>query len=491
MPIRWSGWQPSAAAAQVLGQSLGVGCENTAKWLVEHDAEPDRLARIDRTRRALHASRSTDTTATLTAYLHQLVAQVSRWRFRPGQLVVLDEASLAGTADLDRIAACVGEAGAKLLLVGDWAQLSAVDAGGAFALLARDCGPGVPELGAARRFIHAWERAASTRLRVGDITVIGEYAAHDRLREGDHDAMVEAAYTAWASDTHDGRASLLIAGDRATVHALNARARTDLVAAGRVELEGTPLRDGLTAGVGDRVVTRRNNRHLTLGAGWVKNGDTWIVTDRGADGSLTVRRPGGGPSVVLPGRVCRRARRTRLCDHGVPGSRGDRGSRPRHRHRRWAHPRGALRDAHPRPRRQHRVRVHRPGRRTPGRVRQRPAHRPDRPGIRARTRRRSELRPRSPRRRNRNRDVDPHPGRRVRDHRPSRPNQPLAPPARRRRPHHRAGTGGRGLTRIRRPVRGVAPRRSSRAPGARGPAAADRPCRRAYRRPRRRSAPPG
>lgn len=294
------GLAPSAAAAEVLAASLGIGCENTAKWLVEHDQEPERLTTVDRIRRALHANGNPATAATLTGHLHRLVAQVHAWRLRPGQLVILDEASLAGTADLDRVAACAGEAGAKLLLVGDWAQLSAIDAGGAFALLVRDRGPGVPELGAARRFTHQWERAASSRLRVGDAGVIAEYAAHDRLREGEHDGMVEAAYAAWATDTRNGRTSLLIAGDRATVRALNERARTDLVTDGRVHADGTGLHDGLVAGVGDRVVTRRNNRHLAVGSGWVKNGDTWIVTHRGEDGSLTVRRTGGGPAVVLP-----------------------------------------------------------------------------------------------------------------------------------------------------------------------------------------------
>ena len=201
------GLAPSAAAADVLAQSLGIGCENTAKWLVEHDQNPTGSPAST----APAGPCTPPATPTPPRPSRHTCTGSSRrctpWRFRPGQLVILDEASLAGTADLDRIAACAGEAGAKLLLVGDWAQLSAIDAGGAFALLVRDRGPGVPELGAARRFTHEWERAASTRLRVGDAGVIGEYAAHDRLREGEHDAMVEAAYTAWATDTHAGRTS--------------------------------------------------------------------------------------------------------------------------------------------------------------------------------------------------------------------------------------------------------------------------------------------
>ena len=69
---------------------------------------------------------------------------------------------------------------------------------------------------------------------------------------------------------------------------------------GLVEPEGTTLRDGLKAGVGDRVVSRLNDRRLVVGAGWVKNGDTWVVTQRQQDGSLRVQRPAGGPSATLP-----------------------------------------------------------------------------------------------------------------------------------------------------------------------------------------------
>jgi len=187
-----------------------------------------------------------------------------------------------------------------VLLVGDWAQLSAIDAGGAFGLLVRDRGTTVPELGAARRFTHAWERQAAGLLRVGDPEALRYYDHHGRITDGDHDTMVEKAYSAWAADEAAGKTSLLLAGDTDTVRALNHRAHTDLVTSGRVTPTGTRLHDGLEAGVGDRVVTRRNERHLLVGPRWVKNGDTFTVTHRHDDGALTVQRTGGGPSVTLP-----------------------------------------------------------------------------------------------------------------------------------------------------------------------------------------------
>jgi len=267
---------------------------------VEHDAQPDRHQRLTRAKAALLRATTRDAAREIAAHIQRLTHDLDRWRFHPGQLVIVDEASLAGTADLDRITASAAEAGAKVLLVGDWAQLSAIDAGGAFGLLVRDRGAGVPELGAARRFTNAWERDAAAKLRVGDPDALRSYDHHQRIADGDHDTMVDKAYTAWAADEQAGKTSLLIAGDVDTVRALNHRAHADLVTSGRVTPTGTRLHDGLEAGVGDRVVTRRNDRRLTLGPRWVKNGDTFTVTRAHDDGALTVQRPAGGPSVTLP-----------------------------------------------------------------------------------------------------------------------------------------------------------------------------------------------
>ena len=362
------GLAPSAAAADVLAASLGMPTENTAKWLVEHDAERDRLRRIDQIRAALNAAPEPATAATLTRHLERLVGEVERWRFHPGQLVIVDEASLAGTLALDRIAACAGEAGAKLVCVGDWAQLSSIEAGGAFGLLVRERGQDVPELGAARRFVQEWERHASTRIRVGDASAVDAYAAHGRIHDGDLDAVLESAYQAWSADESSGKRSLLLAADVETVRSLNARARAERVIHGLVEPEGTTLRDGLKAGVGDRVVSRLNDRRLAVGTGWVKNGDTWVVTHRA---------PGRGPARAATRRRTQRhtarrlrraARRARLRHHRLPRTRSHRGHRARHRRGTWAHARGPLRDAHAGTRGQPRLRQHRACRGAPAGV---------------------------------------------------------------------------------------------------------------------------
>jgi conjugative relaxase-like TrwC/TraI family protein len=294
------GLAPSAAAADVLASELGIATENTAKWLAEADQEPARVQVIGRHRAAIVrlGGRNPRLAAALRQRLTGISAQVEKWRLHPEQLVVIDEASLAGTLTLDRITGQARDAGAKVLLIGDWAQLSAIGAAGAFALLVADRDH-PPELGAIRRFTARWERTASARLRTGDSSVLDDYQTHGRLHDGDTAAMLDTAYRAWRADERAGRRSLLLAADADTVTELNTRAHADLVAAGRVHPDGTQLTAGTIAGVGDRIVTRRNDRALSTGRGFVKNGDQWIVTERGPAGGLTVQRPGGGPHLTL------------------------------------------------------------------------------------------------------------------------------------------------------------------------------------------------
>lgn len=258
------GLAPSAVAAQVLADDLGIQTENTAKWWEVHQR----------------------TGAT----------------FRADQLVIVDEASLAGTLSLDRITNLAAEAGAKVLLVGDYAQLQSVDAGGAFSLLVHDR-EDAPELVDVHRFTNDWEKTASLGLRHGRVEVIDAYLDHGRIQGGETKTMVDAAYAAWWADRQAGRATVLVSDSNESVQALNQRARTDLILDGAVDARReVELHDGTHAAVGDTVITRRNDRRLRAGRGWVRNGDRWTVTEVQVDGSLTLRRADRkwGAAVVIP-----------------------------------------------------------------------------------------------------------------------------------------------------------------------------------------------
>src|SRR5690606_2439498 len=149
------------------------------------------------------------------------------------------------------------EVGAKVVLIGDWAQLSAVETGGAFGMLVRHRHR-VPELTDVRRFAHEWEKTASLGLRHGNVKALDTYDEHGRLVEGDVETMLDTLYEAWRTDRDEDLRTLMIAGTGEMVAELNGRARADLIEAGRVEAEGVGLHDGTTAGVGDLVVTRLN-----------------------------------------------------------------------------------------------------------------------------------------------------------------------------------------------------------------------------------------
>ena len=304
------GLAPSSTAAVQLATALGIACENTTKWLYESTgpAATTRTALLGR----LHTARASALTAgdltrarTADTAIRSLTGDAATWAMQPGQLVIVDEASLAATATLDAVVAQATTAGAKVLLVGDDAQLSAVDAGGAFALLADRTNPA--RLTSLWRFTHPWEAEATLALRDGNPCVLEEYADHGRIHDGPSEAMLEDAYTSWATDTDNGMVSVLIAPDTASVTALNARAHRDRVTDGLVAPDGITTHIGAEIGVGDRVVTRTNDRRLRVdGGGWVRNGDLWDVTAVHDDGALTLTRStgpgrgGSGGSVRVP-----------------------------------------------------------------------------------------------------------------------------------------------------------------------------------------------
>jgi len=297
------GLAPSAAAAEVLAAELGIPAENTAKWLTEWRRVPGLAERREHLTRRLPVRPGLQPAAAarVRAQIAALDEAIAARSLRAGQLVIVDEASLAGTFALDELTTAAGAAGAKVILVGDWAQLSAVDAGGAFGLLVRDRGDLAPQLSDVRRFHATWEKAASIELRLGREAAIDAYQAHGRVLGGERAEMLDALYTAWKTDIAAGRSSLMIAPDTATAAELNHRARAERVAAGVVAGAGATLAGGQTAGVGDEVVTRQNDRLLATGRRWVKNGDRWTVTATNVDGSMAVRRlDGGHGEVVLP-----------------------------------------------------------------------------------------------------------------------------------------------------------------------------------------------
>jgi hypothetical protein len=210
-------------------------------------------------------------------------------------VIVVDEAGMIGTRTLARLLHGAEANHAKVVLTGDPAQLPELEAGGAFAALAKTL-PAV-ELTVNRRQAHAWERAALDAVRAGTpAPAVAAYRQAGRLNFADTaEAARNALVADWAAAGDEGAA--MVAMTRADVDDLNGLARAHLVAAGRLPASGADVA-GTTFGVGDRIMALRNDRRIG-----VLNGTTGTLTAVGADGTIHLRpddTTGAGPDIALP-----------------------------------------------------------------------------------------------------------------------------------------------------------------------------------------------
>ena len=244
--------------------------------------------------------------------LHRLTWAIDRqlplpdWadRIGPRTLLLIDEAGMADTLTLDTAVTHVLEQGGRVCLVGDDRQLGAVGAGGILADL--DAAHGAVRLTQLHRFTDPDEAAATLHVRDGAPDALDFYTARDRIRIGDPDGLPDRILAAWQHDQKRGLDSLMLAPSRRQVTDLNHRARTARLAghtpAGLVELA-----DGNQASAGDMIITRRNDRRLASGTGWVRNGDRWTVTGLTPDGGIRALHRRTGRPVTLPAGYLREA----------------------------------------------------------------------------------------------------------------------------------------------------------------------------------------
>lgn len=200
-----------------------------------------------------------------------------------GGTVVVDEASMVSTPQLAELFRELDEAGVgRVVMIGDSAQVDAVDAGGAFRLLTRE--REAHTLTQVRRFDNEWEREASTRLRDGDVEALNQYEIRDRIHGGEPEDIERRVVDEFVTDYLSGLETVIVTstGDKAAD--LSSEIRQRLVNAGRVEQHGVPLHDDTTAGAGDIIQTRWNNQLVG-----VVNREVWKVDRTDRDGHLIVR----------------------------------------------------------------------------------------------------------------------------------------------------------------------------------------------------------
>jgi hypothetical protein len=182
----------------------------------------------------------------------------------PGSLITVDEGSMVSMAHLAALVDHAARNKCKLVLAGDQEQLVAVEGGGAMLLLADRLG--YVQLAEPVRFIAAWERSASLRLRFGDAAALDEYDQHGRIRGAPPEQAMDQAVQAYVASYLAGRDVLLMAAEWARCRELSQRIRDDLIHLGLVDSGSTVrIAEGAEASVGDLIICRHNDHGIEAG----------------------------------------------------------------------------------------------------------------------------------------------------------------------------------------------------------------------------------
>ncbi|AJA09243.1 conjugal transfer protein TraA [Sphingopyxis fribergensis] len=191
-------------------------------------------------------------------------------------VLVIDEAGMLGTRQLERVVTEAEKQGAKIVLVGDPEQLQAIEAGAAFRSTAER--HGAVEITSIRRQNESWQRDATRELATGRTgEAIGRYADAGHLHAADTREVARGDLVdAWDRDRqlHPDASRIILTHTNDEVRALNDEARTRLRAGGSLgpDVAMTVERGDRNFASGDRVMFQRNDRDLG-----VKNGTLGTV----------------------------------------------------------------------------------------------------------------------------------------------------------------------------------------------------------------------
>lgn len=206
-------------------------------------------------------------------------------------VLVIDEAGMVGTRQMERVLSHAADAGAKVVLVGDPQQLQAIEAGAAFrAINERHGGVEITEV---RRQVHDWQQDATRHLATG------------RTGEAIH-AYVERGHIHAADTREQARSELVERWDRERIAApdqtriilthtndevreLNEAARERMRDAGQLgdDVRVKTERGERAFATGDRIMFLRNERGLE-----VKNG-TLATIEKVSPEQITARTDDG------------------------------------------------------------------------------------------------------------------------------------------------------------------------------------------------------
>lgn len=214
-----------------------------------------------------------------------------REQLGPRDVLVIDEAGMIGTRQMERVLSHAERAGAKVVLVGDAEQLQAIEAGAAFRSLAER--HGAAEINEVRRQHEDWQKDATRALATGRTgEAIHAYEQHGMV----HAAETREQARAELIDTWDAqrvadpdKTRIILTHTNAEVRDLNLAARDRLRDAGELgqDVAVSAERGAREFASGDRIMFLKNERGLG-----VKNGTLGKV-ERVSPDSMAVRLDDG------------------------------------------------------------------------------------------------------------------------------------------------------------------------------------------------------
>ncbi len=199
-----------------------------------------------------------------------------RERLTDRHILVIDEAGMIGTRQLERIVGEAEKRGAKVVLIGDPEQLQAIEAGAAFRATAER--HGAVEIMDIRRQHEEWQRLATRWLAIGrtdEALAAYEQTGHVHAaatREDARDTLIDR----WDRERMErpGDSRIILTHTNDEVQALNMAARTRMRDAGALgaDVALKVERGDRMFATGDRIMFLKNERGLG-----VKNGSLGTV----------------------------------------------------------------------------------------------------------------------------------------------------------------------------------------------------------------------
>jgi len=206
-------------------------------------------------------------------------------------VLVIDEAGMVGTRQLERVLSHATDAGAKVVLVGDPQQLQAIEAGAAFRSIHERHGGA--EIGEVRRQREDWQRDATGYLATGRTGhALAAYRTHGMVHEAQTREQARGdLIERWDRDrkAFPDKSRIILTHTNDEVRALNEAARERMRTAGDLgdEVRVTVERGERNFASGDRLMFLQNERGLG-----VKNGTLGTIEQVSAQ-SMTVHTDDG------------------------------------------------------------------------------------------------------------------------------------------------------------------------------------------------------